>query len=89
MTDRRFIEETFPVKEGDHSARRGSMAQSPMVALFPDTRPEAEAVLEATPHELRRRLAGLLLDPDLAARVYGPLEAQRRHDAHQNDRPQL
>jgi len=27
----------------------------------------------ATPQELRRRLADLLLGPDLAARVYGPL----------------
>ena len=82
------------------------------VPLFPDTRPEAEAVLigmlrqappwrklhmvgqlnqtvrtlalsglrqrhpEATPQELRRRLADLLLGPDLAVRVYGPLEVQ-------------
>ena len=109
MTDRRFIEETFPVKEGDRSASRGGLAQSPMVHLFSDTRPEAEAVLigllrqappwrklhmvgqlnqtvrtlalsglrqrhpEATPQELRRRLADLLLGPDLAAQVYGPL----------------
>jgi hypothetical protein len=28
---------------------------------------------EATPQELRRRLADLLLGPDLAAQVYGPL----------------
>jgi hypothetical protein len=87
------------------------------VLLFPDTRPEAEAVLvrllreappwhklhmvgqlnqtvrtlalsglrarypEATPQELRRRLADLLLGPDLALRVYGPLEEQRRQEA--------
>jgi len=80
--------------------------------LFPDTRPDAEAVLigllrqappwrklqmvgqlnhtvrtlalsglrqrhpQATPQELRRRLADLLLGPDLAARAYGPLRAQ-------------
>ncbi len=30
---------------------------------------------DATPQELRRRLADLLLGPDLAARVYGPLQA--------------
>jgi hypothetical protein len=30
---------------------------------------------EATPEELRRRLAGLLLGEELAARAYGPLEA--------------
>lgn len=29
---------------------------------------------EATPDELRRRLADLLLGPTLAARVYGPLK---------------
>jgi len=82
-----------------------------MTRLFPDTSPEAEAVLieglrrlppwrklemvgqlnrtmrqllliglrqrypEASPQELRRRLADLLLGPELAARVYGPLEA--------------
>ena len=45
MTDRRFIEESFPVQEGERSARRGGLAQSPMVPLFSDTRPEAEAVL--------------------------------------------
>ena len=28
---------------------------------------------QATPEELRRRLADLLLGPELAARVYGPL----------------
>ncbi len=85
-------------------------------ALFPDTRPEAEAVLigllrqappwrklimvgqlnqtvrtlalsglrtrypEATPQELRRRLADLLLGVELAAEVYGPLEAPEAHD---------
>ena len=31
---------------------------------------------EATPDELRRRLAHLLLGADLAARVYGPREVQ-------------
>jgi len=36
---------------------------------------------EAPPHELRRRLADLLLGPDLAARVYGPLEVQEAPDA--------
>jgi hypothetical protein len=86
-------------------------------ALFPDTRPEAEAVLigllrqappwrklamvgqlnqtvrtlalsglrtrhpEATPQELRRRLADLLLGPDLAAQVYGPQEVQEAANA--------
>ena len=29
---------------------------------------------QATPEELRRRLADLLLGPSLAARVYGPLK---------------
>jgi hypothetical protein len=86
-------------------------------ALFPDTRPEAEAVLidllrqappwrklhmvgqlnqtvrtlalsglrqrhpKATPQELRRRLADLLLGPDLAVQVYGPLQEQEAPDA--------
>jgi hypothetical protein len=36
---------------------------------------------EATPQELRRRLADLLLGPDLAALVYGPLEVQESADA--------
>ena len=85
--------------------------------LFPDTRPEAEAVLigllrqappwrklhmvgqlnqtvrtlalsglrarhpDAPPQELRRRLADLLLGPDLAARVYGPLRGLDNLDA--------
>ncbi len=31
---------------------------------------------EATPDELRRRLADLLLGPALATRVYGPLEGE-------------
>ena len=35
---------------------------------------------EATPQELRRRLADLLLGPDLAALVYGPLEVQESAD---------
>jgi hypothetical protein len=81
-------------------------------ALFPDTRPEAEAVLikllrqalpwrklhmvdqldqtvrklalsglrqrhpKAADQELHRRLADLLLGPDLATQVYGPLQEQ-------------
>ncbi len=85
--------------------------------LFPDTRPEAEAVLigllrqappwrklhmvaqmnqtvrtlvlsglrarhpEATPQELRRCLADLLLGPDLASRAYGPSKAEESPDA--------
>lgn len=87
------------------------------VSLFPDTCPEAEAVLigllhkappwrklhmvdqlnqtvltlalsglrmrypTATPQELRRRLADLLLGPDLAARAYGPLTEREVPDA--------
>ena len=35
----------------------------------------------ATPQELRRRLADLLLGPDLAARAYGPLAEKEAHDA--------
>ena len=35
----------------------------------------------ATPQELRRRLADLLLGPDLAVRVYGPLQEQEVPDA--------
>jgi hypothetical protein len=35
----------------------------------------------ATPQELRRRLADLLLGPELAARVYGPLHAPEAPDA--------
>lgn len=35
----------------------------------------------ATPQELRRRLADLLLGADLAARAYGPLAEQEGHDA--------
>jgi hypothetical protein len=35
----------------------------------------------ATPQELRRRLADLLLGPDLAARVYGPLARPEGRDA--------
>lgn len=128
MADRRFIEGTFPVKEvnadlaqekiircevGDRS--RGSRTKT--ASLFPDTRPEAEAVLiellrqappwrklhmvgelnqtvrtlalsglrarhpEAGPQELRRRLADLLLGPDLATRVYGPLGKEEGPDA--------
>ena len=88
-----------------------------MPPLFPDTRPEAEAVLiqllrqcppwrklhmvgqlnqtvrtlalsglrarhpKASPEELRRRLADLLLGPDLATQVYGPLREQEHTDA--------
>lgn len=33
---------------------------------------------QAAPQELRRRLADLLLGPDIAARVYGPLPRQER-----------
>ena len=36
---------------------------------------------DATPQELRRRLADLLLGPDLAARAYGPLQAPEIPDA--------
>ena len=36
---------------------------------------------EAAPQELRRRLADLLLGPELAARVYGPLEVHEAADA--------
>ena len=36
---------------------------------------------EAAPQELRRRLAGLLLGPDLAARAYGPLGEQSMQEA--------
>jgi hypothetical protein len=35
---------------------------------------------QATPEELRRRLAGLLLGPELAARVYGPQPEDPRVD---------
>ena len=85
-------------------------------SLFPDTRPEAEAVLiellrqappwrkvhmvaqmnqtvrtlaltglrrrhpHATSQELRRRLADMLLGPELAAQVYGPLVVQEAPD---------
>jgi len=90
--------------------------QPQTVPLFPDTRPEAEAVLismlrqapawrklrmvdqlnqtvrtlalsglrqrhpDASPQELRRRLADLLLGAELAARAYGPLEVQEVSD---------
>ena len=36
---------------------------------------------DATPQELRRRLADLLLGPDLAAQAYGPLGEHRMPDA--------
>jgi len=35
----------------------------------------------ATPQELRRRLADLLLGPDLAARAYGPMPTDGAGDA--------
>ena len=35
----------------------------------------------ATPQELDRRLADLLLGPKLAAQVYGPLPGQKRREA--------
>ena len=35
---------------------------------------------QAAPQELRRRLADLLLGPDLAVRVYGPLPEQKRQE---------
>ena len=36
---------------------------------------------EASPQELRRRLADLLLGSDLAAQVYGPLREEKSPDA--------
>lgn len=36
---------------------------------------------QATPQELRRRLADLVLGPALAARVYGPQAGQEQSDA--------
>ena len=36
---------------------------------------------QATDQELRRRLADLLLGPDLAAQAYGPLPGQKAPDA--------
>lgn len=36
---------------------------------------------QASPQELRRRLADLLLGPDLATHVYGPLAEQESSDA--------
>ena len=36
---------------------------------------------QATPQELRRRLADLVLGPALAARVYGPMVGQEPSDA--------
>ncbi|MBC7250792.1 MAG: hypothetical protein H5T62_10965 [Anaerolineae bacterium] len=36
---------------------------------------------QATPEELRRRLADLVLGPALAAQVYGPLARQEQSDA--------
>ena len=112
---------TGPATDSGHSRRfiEGTPVggQSPTVSLFPDTSPEAEAVLitllrqappwrklhmvgqlnqtvrtlalsglrrrysEATPKELRRRLADLLLGPELARRAYGPLETEGLSDA--------
>jgi hypothetical protein len=116
-TDRHFIKEPFPIREGGRLPTAQGISQSPTAALFPDTRPEAETVLiellrqappwrklamvgqlnqavrtlalsglrtrhpEATPQELRRRLADLLLGPDLAAQVYGPQEVQEAANA--------
>ncbi len=116
-TDRAFIKESFPIREGERLPTAQDISQSPTGALFSDTRPEAEAVLigllrqappwrklamvgqlnqavrtlalsglrtrhpEATPQELRRRLADMLLGPDLAAQVYGPQEVQEAPDA--------
>jgi hypothetical protein len=40
---------------------------------------------DATPAELRRRLADLLLGPDLAARAYGPWPAQGRGEVSRVD----
>lgn len=37
---------------------------------------------DATPEELRRRLADLLLGAELAARVYGPLKAESGRTPH-------
>ena len=106
-----------PLRPFDQDRQAQDIAQPPTVALFPDTRPEAEAVLigllrqappwrklhmvgqlnqtvrtlalsglrarhpDATSQELRRRLADLLLGPDLAAQVYGPLGGQEDLDA--------
>ncbi len=116
-TDHCFIKEPFPIKEEECLPTAQDISQSPMGALFPDTRPEAEAVLigllrqappwrklamvdqlnqavrtlalsgprtrysDDTPQELHRRLADLLLGPDLAAQVYGPQEVQEAPDA--------
>ncbi len=117
MTDRYSVAGSSPGEEEEHTTKRGGLAHSSLVPLFPDTRPEAEAVLiellrqappwrklhmvgqlnqtvrtlalsglrqrhpQADPQELRRRLADLLLGPELAARVYGPLEMQETPDA--------
>ena len=117
MTDHHPRRRPLPRKGDDRSVHSGSPAQAPVVPLFPDTSPEAEAVLigllrqappwrklymveqlnqtvralaltglrqrypEATPQELRRRLADLLLGPDLARRAYGPLETEGSSDA--------
>ena len=35
---------------------------------------------QADEHELRRRLADLLLGPDLAQQAYGPLDVHKRQD---------
>jgi len=108
----------LPCRRGPHTLHSAADVRTGLPALlFPDTRPEAEAVLigllrqappwrklhmvgqlnqtvrtlalsglrarylEATPQELRRRLADLLLGPDLAAQVYGSLRGQRAPDA--------
>ncbi|MFQ5858784.1 MAG: hypothetical protein ACE5LU_24550 [Anaerolineae bacterium] len=115
--DRQDFGETSSSSAETLSRDAQDIAQPPTVALFPDTRPEAEAVLigllrqappwrklhmvsqlnqtvrtlalsglrarhpDATPQELRRRLADLLLGADLAAQVYGPLGEQEDLDA--------
>jgi len=58
-----------------------------MAVLSPDTSPEVERIQierlrqmpppDDTPDLLRRRLADLLLGPELAARVYGPLPEEK------------
>jgi hypothetical protein len=102
MTNGRLAEEPFSVKKGDHLEAQ-DISQSPTGVLFPDTRPEAEAVFigllrQAPPwrklimvgqlnqavrtlQELCRRLADLLLGPNLAAQVSDPLGGQEDPDA--------
>lgn len=65
----------LPCRRGPHTVQGGAdvrtLALSGLRARHP----------EATPQELRRRLADLLLGPDLAAQVYGPLRGQEAPDA--------